>query len=1192
MHLLRCTCIALVCALGLFAQTDRGTITGTVSDPAGAVVANAPLELINTNTGGLYTAASSATGNYTIPQLPVGTYQLTIGVPGFKTYVRQNIRVQAAQTLRIDVALEVGTAAESVTVTAEATMLRTENAELSTNVTTARLNSLPILGIGNNTASSHGVRNPLAAAQLQAGIFFLPNNTMRVNGAPSNTLAIKVDGQDATNGVVTFAQSEQQPSVDALEEVAIQTSNYAAEFGQAGAGLFNFTTKSGTNDYHGSAYDYFVNEALWAHQPLNHLRPVQRRNDYGGTLGGPVYIPKLYDGHDRTFFFFNYEEFRESATFNNQTQTVPTTAFRNGDFSSILTGNNLTGAAGKDGLGNIISEGMIYDPATEQLASNGTRARLQFPGNIIPVNRFDSSSVKVQNLFPAPTTSDYINNYIANFNGNRTTPIPALKLDHNISEKMKASFYWSTTETAVQYCLPLCGSTGLPAPIDPTRGTFIESYTLRASVDYTISPTMLLHIGAGHVNVDFKDTAATLGYDAFKELGIKGGQGDRFPVFNTLIGTGAASAFGGMRNIGPGAQSQSREMKPTGQISLSWVKGNHTYKFGGEIRLEGYPTRNFTNNNGNYTFSNEQTINTYLQGQATGGRFVGFNYASFLLGGPDSVTLSALAAGRAGRQFWSWFAQDTWKITRKLTVDYGLRWDLFTFPTETYGRTPSFDANVANPTAGGHPGATVFEATCNCAFAKNYKAAYAPRIGAAYQLDSKTVLRAGFGISYSMSQGALGQSGTGAGASQTGSNPTYGDAAMYLSTGIPFSVSWPTLDPGLYPSVGTTSGAPPVIDQNGGRPARQWMYQAGIQREVLPDLVVEASYVGNRGVWWRTASLTDPNALSIQQLQQFGLDFNNADDRTLLTRQVSSSLAGQFRNALPYDSFPTSSTVAQSLRPFPQFGALSNTGPLGKTWYDALQLKATKRFSKGLDFTWTYTYSKELQLGTENDGGGGVSNDIFNRNINKQFSSFSRPNFMVLALNYTLQPILGNRYANQAFKDWTIGMVLQYGSGLPIAAPNNVSNNNASTILRGTWSTRVPGQPLYLVDINCHCYDPARTQVLNPDAWTDTPSGQFSPSARFYNDFRYMRRPSELMSLARIFRVKERVTLTIRAEFNNVFNRPLLRNGAGNIDPSTGRNQTPTVNGAGAYTQGYGTLNTTGVVDGQRQGTIVARLQF
>ena len=314
----------LLCAAVGFAQTATGTITGTISDPAGAVVANVPLELKNSETGTPYQASTSSTGNYTFAQLPVGTYQLTVKVAGFKTHVRGDLGVQAAQTIRVDVALEVGAPSESITVNAEASMFTTESAAVSANVTVSRLNSLPILGTGATTASTHGVRNPLSSSLLSPGVFFTPNTDMRVNGAPSNTFGIKLDGQDITNGVNTSAsQAQMQPSVDALEEVAIQSSNYAAEFGQAGSGLFQFTTRSGTNQWHGSAFDYFVNEALNAHQPYNFVRNRNRRNDFGGSFGGPVRIPKIYNGRDRTFFFFNLEEYKEAVLISNAIQTVP-----------------------------------------------------------------------------------------------------------------------------------------------------------------------------------------------------------------------------------------------------------------------------------------------------------------------------------------------------------------------------------------------------------------------------------------------------------------------------------------------------------------------------------------------------------------------------------------------------------------------------------------------------------------------------------------------------------------------------------------------------------------------------------------------------------------------------------------------------------------------------------------------------
>jgi len=1203
----------LVCSAAVFAQTATGTITGTISDPAGAVVANAPLELKNSETGTVYQTATSSTGNYTFQQLPASTYQLTVNVPGFKTHVRQNLGVQAAQTIRIDIILEVGTNTESVTVSAQASMLSTESASVNTNVTTDRMNELPILGVGPATASTHGVRNPLASSVLTAGVFWVPNTSMRVNGAPTNTFGIKLDGQDITNGVNTSnSQAQTQPSVDALEEVAIQASNYSAEFGQAGSGLIQYTTRSGTNSFHGSAYDYLVNEALYAHQDFDHLRNKQRRNDFGGSLGGPIIIPKIYNGKDKTFFFFNYEQFRESTIVNTVLDTVPTVAYRKGDFSALLgNGTPFTGALATDGLGNQMLQGMIFDPSTERLAPNGTRARLQFPGNQIPLASFDSSAVKLQNFIPLPnigTANTFTNNYINPFPSDRVTPIPSLKLDHSFSSKLKISGYWSSTTTEVEYAPGgFALSEGFPDEITATRGTYIYSRTWRANLDYTLTPTMLLHFGAGYIVNDFGDTAPITNFDMNKVLGIAGGTlgpttGARVPIFGAPAGLAPPTSgslvgpqgFGGVQAMGPyTGQVRALLQRPTGNLSLSWVKGNHSYKFGGEVRFDGYPTVTNSNTSGNFAFSADQTNNSFFQGKALGGLFAGFPYASLLLGDVSSVTLAQPAETRGGRGFYAWYAQDTWKVTRKLTLDYGLRWDLMTYPREQYGRSPDFSPTLVNATAGGHPGGTIYEANCNCRFASNYPFAYAPRIGVSYQALSKTVIRGAIGLSYSMSQG--GGQGS-AGANQTKPSASFGDPAMVLSQGIPLTPIWPDLRANLFPASATPGPGPTVVDQNYGRPARMLQYNVGIQREITRDLVVEASYVGNRGVWWRTASLLDYNALTPQGLfSQYGLDWSNPNDRAILSSQIGSVGAGRFQNKLPYAGFPSGSTVAQSLRPFPQFTSLAATGaPLGKTWYDALQLKATKRFSHGLDFTWTYTRSKELDLGAEDYTGLGVINDVFNRDNNKQLSASSRPNWMTLAVNYTTPRWNQNRWVSQALRDWTVGAVLQYGSGLPIQAPASPGNNNSLTLLRSTYATRVPGVPLYLVDLNCHCYDPSKTQVLNPAAWIDTPNGQFSPSAAYYNDYRYQRRPSELASVGRIFRIKERASLQIRAEFNNVFNRPLLLGGTAGtyVNPSTALNTPVKAGPDGRNISGFGTINTTGAVSGERQGTLVARITF
>src|SRR5579864_7614630 len=358
-----------------FAQTDRGTITGTISDSTGAVVANAALEAKNLETGIAYQGATSTTGNYTLAQLPAGVYELSVTVPGFKKYTRQGLTVQVAQTLRIDISLEVGAATESITVQADAPLLKTESGELSHNVATSTMNALPILGIGTSQAGSTGVRNPNAALVLIPGTYYAGNNQVRINGTPSNTQGIRIEGMDATNSNNPNITGGTQPSVDAIQEMAIQTSNYAPEYGQVGGGMFNITMKSGTNQFHGSGYDYLVNEAFNAGTPFTdagtltptkigqHIRNTQRRNDFGFTLGGPIRIPKVYNGENRTFFFFNFEQYRESRQISNGLMSVPTQAYRNGDFSSSGCFNFVSGACASGPTALTLGGAPATDPA-------------------------------------------------------------------------------------------------------------------------------------------------------------------------------------------------------------------------------------------------------------------------------------------------------------------------------------------------------------------------------------------------------------------------------------------------------------------------------------------------------------------------------------------------------------------------------------------------------------------------------------------------------------------------------------------------------------------------------------------------------------------------------------------------------------------------------------------------------------
>jgi len=1188
----------LLLAWASFAQSDRGTITGTVWDPAGAVVASAAIEARNADTGAAYPTITTTTGNYTIAELPPGSYEVSVAVPGFKKFVRSGITVSVAQVLRIDVNLVVGEASESVTVKADAPLLRSDSGDLSHNVTVQTLNDLPVLGTGAAQAGSSGIRNPNNVAELIPGTFYAPNTNVRVNGAPTNSETFRVEGQDATNQLINFAQAETQPSVDAIQEVSIQTSNFAPEFGTVGGGFFNVTMRSGTNQFHGSGYDYFVNEVLNGGTPFtddghgNLIRPPARRNDFGGTLGGAIRIPKLYNGHDKTFFFFNWEQFAETQQINNIPISVPTAAYRNGDFSQAIAavGSKVLGI---DTLGRPLIENTIYDPATARMV-NGLTVTNPFPNNAVPLNRIDPVAQKVQALIPLPTGPGLVNNYLPTYPSVRSTTIPALKLDQLIGAKGKLSFYWSETQTDSQFSPIFGNSEGYPVPITQARGTFIHSKIFRLNYDHTLTPTMLLHLGAGYQQNNFFDDAPVLNYNAAQQLGLTGATLSRnFPNFTGLT---SSTGAGGGHDLGPPGQTHSFLEKPSANVSVTWVKNNHTFKAGGEMRLEGYPAIPFSNTNGNYSFNANETGLPYLVGTILPGGTIGFPYASFLLGRVDQVQIAAPSETRVGKSQWAVYLQDSWKVNRKLTLDYGLRWDYGTYPKEQYGRSADFSATTPNPSAGGLLGGVIFEGAgeghCNCSFAKNYPFAIGPRVGLAYQITPKTVLRAGWGIVYNQTT-FFPASST---ATATLASQGLGTPATTLQSGIPFTPSWPTFSPGVYPLSGNINSVPTLVDPNAGRPARQDQWSIGLQREISENLVVEASDVGNRGVWWSAPGLVDFNALSPQILAAHGLDINNPADQGLLLASVNSGLAASRGfNMPPYAGFPVNASVAQSLRPFPQFNNLLSptAAPLGKTWYDSLQAKVTKRYSYGLSLTGAFTWAKSLQEGTETAGAppANVVNDVANRSISKYISEFDQPFVFVVSTEYALPPFKTNKTLSWAIRDWKIGALLQYSSGLPIEAP--IANTSlAGQLFQTTFANRVPGAPLYTVsNLNCRCYDPSTTFVLNPAAWTNPAQGQFGAGAAYYGDYRYQRHPQENMNLGRTFKVKERYSMSIRAEFTNIFNRTFLNNpSANNFQAVQTRNPVTGLNSGG-----FGWINTatTSTQFGQpRSGTIVARFTF
>ncbi len=1195
--------LAVVLSWAALAQSDRGTITGTIADQTGVGVANASIEARNIESGATYPVASSATGNYTISELPVGTYELTATLPGFKKFIRQGLTIQVAQTLRIDMVLEIGNASETVTVTEQAALLKTESGELSENVPMDRLDNLPLLPTGS-AAGNSGIRNPYAVIALLPGSYFAGtgtaanNSTVQINGAPVNTEATLVEGMDATNPIGQGLVQFNQPGADSVQEFSVMTSNYPAEFGQSGGGILNVTMRSGTNQFHGTAYEYFVNEFLDAGQPFTTnghgglLRPETRRNDFGGTVGGPVWIPKVYNGRNRTFFFFNFEQYRLTQNVIPTAISVPTAAYRQGNFSSALLGAPL----GTDPLGRTIFGNQVYDPSTVRTV-NGQSVTDPFPSNTIPMTRMDPVALNIQNLLPGPTNPSLLaNNYQNPYISTTTTTTPSIKGDQVIGPKDKLSFYYSKIRNQEPIAV---GANGLPEPLSTDSGTDIRSNTERLSYDHIISPTVLLHLGAGFMQSSLGQPAESTFNAA--QIGLIGpySQPAQFPVIS-----GTANGQGGLgaatvgttpgAALGQGAHSYQLQAQPTAIANLTWVKSNHTYKFGASMLLQGDYYLNLSTLNGTYAFSNLQTALPYValnnSTGSVGGNTIGFPYASFLLGLVASGNIHDPSDTRLGKSEWAGYIQDSWKVTRKFTLDYGLRYDYSTYFKEQYGRASDFSPTLANPTVGGHPGAAIFQATCGCAFANNYPWAFGPRLGAAYQITSKTVARAGFAVAYAGSPEYGNGGGAGAASNPFGPNANAFQPAMVLSQGSPLTaaqIAWPNLSPGYYPLVGAGSalvgaGPPVVVDQNAGRPARNYQWSVGLQRQITTNLMVEAAYVGTRGIWWpfsgptsNPANLVNYNYLSPQLLNQYGLSLNNPANLATLSAQIGSTAAGPFMDKLPYAGFPLTATVAQSLRPFPQFnsGLAATWAPLGDTWYNSLQAKATKRFSHGLSATFAFTWSDNL----DTMEGASVPTDVGNRQAARMLDSLDRPLVTSWAANYTVPTLWGGskssgiKAVSWVARDWQVGGFFQYSSGSLIPPPlANASPTLLTDVFQGTVQDRVPGVPLFTKDLNCKCFNPSTTFVLNPAAWVNPPAGQFG-SATFYNDYRYQRRPVENLALGRLFRIHESISLNLRVEFQNIFNRTEVNN-----PTATNPQQAQTVNAAGQTTAGFGYINTLG----------------
>jgi Carboxypeptidase regulatory-like domain len=1292
---LKIAALCLICAVAAFAQGAGGTITGTVSDPTGAVVPNANIQVTNSETAVVYKIGSSTTGNYTLPNLPAGTYSLSADAPGFKRFERPNLIVQVAETIRVDAVLEVGSSAETISVSTEAPLLKTESGEISHQVDYSEADQLPLFST-NGTGGSTGlgnIRDPLTTLNLLPGAQQTTDTVLRVNGLPSSSQTIMVEGMDATNGMWREVNQSTQQGVGAIQEVSVQTSNFAAEYGGAGGGYLNFIMKSGTNQFHGSGYDYWVNSVLNAGLPFTAncnaenncatnpnsglIKNAVNRNDYGVTLGGPVWIPRVYNGKNKTFFFFNFEQFRQTTVTHNGIATMPTSAYESGNFSAAVA--PYLAFLNPDGA----IPNLIYDPASRRTV-NGAIVETPFPNNTIPISRMDPVALYLQSFFPAPniTGAGTLNNYaIPAYSNYQHTTIPSIKIDQALSSTMKLSGYFSETETNSPSAN---GFSELLAPVAPDRD---RAYTTRINFDDTLTPTLLFHLGGGLFYYDHPEWTPTSNFDAQAAQAAAQGYGGApggytfhpfpantyMPSFSGLsdavVGGGLALGSGFFApSPGPAGfdESDLKDIRPTFNTSMTWVKGNHTFKLGADVAFEGFPQQSSIRAFGEYEFSNQQTENPAEYG-VPGILFPsGFAYASFLLGQVSSVETSAINDSRLGNHTVGAFIQDSWKVSRKLTMELGLRWDYATLYSEEYGRMSDADFQGINTSLassyfpGGRAGSIVYGATNNGQPLSNaYPFSIGPHVGVAYQITPKTVFRAGGSIAYSSTPDNAFLSYSVANF-YTVASPGQFLPATQLANGTPLSGALTPTFPeyNQYPFPISSSGCglngnlaciPPqepfiTIEKSSGRLPRIFQWSIGFQREIAPNLVVDANYVGNRGAWF-VAPLMDNQAFNgltqniLSNLTTEGpggtplygaksnMSFTNPANYALLQEPISSpAVIAQFpvlaNPSNVYPGFPSTETLAQALRPYPQwFGVPPFLGPpMGDTWYDSLQVKLTKRFSHGLSAQEAFTWSKGLTNAANSNTSyltpdDPVLNNPYNTASIKQFSGFDQPFVSVTSFSYTTPNSRGLASGNGAEKalgwlvrDWTFGGVLKYASGALIQSPdssetlwntmglgstplNGVSNFGGSEPLENY----VPGQSCLSVNPNSH-FDPTKTLVLNPNAWSDQTNETFGDAAPYYSNCRWQRQPAESLSLGRNFYITEKVKLFVQAQFFNVFNRvqyPMPTGSTTSTTAATYGNPFPGGASTGALNGGYGFVNTLdGNMANPRSGQLVARFTF
>lgn len=1110
----------------LWAQiAGTGTISGTVADASGAVVAGAQVTATNNGTHLAFSQSTSSAGAYTLTTLPPGDYTVTVQAKGFES-TRQQVTLNALTQLGVNVSLSAGST-EQVVVTAQAPELQTENGQNEITIPNTTYEALPVAMNGAPKSAIGflslvpGVtqNNQFGSPVINGGI--IASSLIYVNGLPLASAELQ-GGIENLNTITT----------EVIDQFQVISSGVPANYD--GQGIVNLSYKSGTNQFHGTVFENIRNTAFDAPGFGNKKAPVEHQNEYGATLGGPIL-------RDKIFFFGSYDGYKITSGNTPVFRSIPTLAERKGDFSAFAP---------------------IYDPSTDHLNAAGVLTRQQFPGNQVPLN--SKVAQALQASLPDPQNGNLQNNFSNTFTNGYKQYVYVAKIDAKLTNKDRISgLFQSGKSTPLSYGDPL------PVPYSSARASASTWYIGEINETHVFTPTLLNYLGANLVRNESSVSNPTAGAGWPAKVGLTGlAVGQTSDIFPQVSFGGVNQPSGwDQGNTGFGEIPTSE----TFQDNVEWVRGKHSFTFGGQITFEQEALRIPSQYTSGFNFSNNETAQLDpTTGQPVPG--TGSGYASFLLGLVDQLGFQDYAVEETGGRWQNYavYAQDDWKVTPKLVVNLGLRYSIPKPFTEVHDRTSWLNPTTPNPLIGGAPGVLEFAGhgtnTCNCRTnVKTHYLTFGPRVGFAYSATPKTVVRSAFSIVH-FNGGALGGNGEQQGVGNQGyaTAPTFNTQnggitpAFQLDSGVPAYQHPPFFSPTLATGYNTAipqnqlelGGVSYDRPDTAGRSPYTEEWNLTMEQEFPWSLIMNLTYAGTSSHF---NGVNGGLGIYSNQINPKYLALGPLLNAPQVTPAVLAQAQAQFPEIkLPYANY--SGPLGQMLRPFAQYNAQGGTfqGPdpwsnFGTSSYNALQATLARNMKGGLYLLASYTWSK-----TMDEGGDGVNfvasrpRTAYNLGAERSVSMLDVPQSISLTEVYTLPFGRGSMFdthngiINGVIGNWQLSGTEQYGSGTPIGT---ITGNCLVPYTGGCYADYNPafrGDPRINGKIGSHL--DLATPYFNKNAFQSAANYSFgnTPRTLAYASLRSEGYKNENLSVAKTIPITERINFQFKADAFNLFNRVQL----------------------------------------------------